>query len=407
MVIIATVKVNTRNSRDAPVQQTRNNNAIFWAPADFILPSGYTRLSENEDVLKCVDIIADLVSNMTIMLMQNGKNGDTRLRDALSKKIDIYPCEMMVRKTFIYNIVEDMLLAGNKVVFPKISLAREHFIENLVPWTTSSTSFINRTEESYQISHNGHVYSPDEVLHFVYKPSRQYPYVGEGIGPMVRRTVQDLAQAQATKSAFLKSKWKPSLIISTMADDEELKNPESRKKILNSYTETTEDGEPWVIPTGEIDVKTVQPLTLNDLAISDSMNLDKRSIARAIGVPPFLIGIGDFNKDAYNNFVETKILSIAMIIQQELTKKLLIAYDRYFKLNIDSLKQYALNERIAFVRDMCMLGIINRNEGRNEFGKSPVDLPGMNDYVALENYIPVAMLGEQKKLNKEGENNGA
>lgn len=406
MIYIAKVKVNTRNSRDAPAPQTRNGS-IFWAPSDFILPQGYTRLSDNEDVLKCVDIIADLVSNMTIMLMKNGENGDSRVKDALSKKIDIYPCAMMTRKTFIYNIVEDMLLSGNKVVFPQISVTREYFVENLIPWTTSSTSFINKTEKSYQIMHNGQIFNPDEVLHFVYKPLRSYPYVGEGIASMVKRTVQDLAQAQATKSAFLKSKWKPSLIISTMADDEDIKDPQKREKILESYTKTSEDGAPWLIPAGELDVKTVQPLTLNDLAISDSMQLDKRSIARAIGVPPFLIGIGDFNKDAYNNFIETKILSMAMIIQQEFTKKILVAYDRYFKLNIDSLKQYALNERITFVEKMTQLGIINRNEGRNEFGKSPVDVPGMNDYVALENYIPVAKLGEQKKLIHGGEESGA
>ena len=60
----------------------------------------------------------------------------------------------------------------------------------------------------------------------------------------------------------MRSKWKPSLIISIQADTEELQDKELRKKILGSYTDTTEAGEPWLIPAGEIDIKTVQPLTL-------------------------------------------------------------------------------------------------------------------------------------------------
>ena len=43
-------------------------------------------------------------------------------------------------------------------------------------------------------------------------------------------------------------------------------------------------------------------------------------------------------------------------------------------------------------------GLINRNEGRNAFDYSPVD--GLNEYVVLENYIPVEDVGKQKKLDK-------
>lgn len=403
MVYIAKITVKPHNSRDAP---QKRNGAIFWAPSDFILPEGFTPLSKNEDVLRCIHIIADRVSNMTIMLMQNGKNGDIRIKDALAKKIDIRPYSLTTRKSFVYNIVKDYCIHGNKVVFPYLSSRKEHFIEDLVPWSADSVSFANKTERSYQIVHNGKTYNQDEVLHFVMNPSNSYPYIGEGIAPNLRKTVSDLAQAQATKSAFLKSKWKPSLIISTMSDAEELEDKEKRKNILNSYTETSEAGEPWLIPAGEIDVKTVQPLTLNDLAISDSITLDKKSIAVSCGVPPFMLGVGNFNKDEYNNFIQTTILSHAMIVQQELTRGLLYAPDRYFKLNIDSLMQYSMQEIISQIKEMTSIGVINRNEGRNKLNLSPVDHPSMNEYTQLENYIPVDKLGKQKKLIQGGDNDG-
>jgi hypothetical protein len=45
-------------------------------------------------------------------------------------------------------------------------------------------------------------------------------------------------------------------------------------------------------------------------------------------------------------------------------------------------------------------GMMNRNEGRNMFDLSPVD--GLNEFVVLENYIPVQDVGNQKKLNNNG-----
>jgi hypothetical protein len=95
-----------------------------------------------------------------------------------------------------------------------------------------------------------------------------------------------------------------------------------------------------------------------------------------------------------------------MIVQQELTRGLLYAPDRYFKLNIDSLMQYSMQEIITYIKEMTSIGVTNRNEGRNKLNLSPVDHPSMNEYTQLENYIPVDKLGKQKKLIQGGDNNG-
>jgi HK97 family phage portal protein len=123
-------------------------------------------------------------------------------------------------------------------------------------------------------------------------------------------------------------------------------------------------------------------------------------IAAAIGIPGFMVGIGTFNKDEYNNFISTTIMSIAMIIQQELSKKLLYSPNMYFKFNPKSLMQYNLTEQVQFVKELVGGGMLNRNEGRAEFDYSPVDVDGMNDYTVLENYLQVADLSKQKKLLK-------
>lgn len=378
----------------------KKTRAAYWLvnEGEEMIP-GYTSLSENEEIIRCANIIADLVSSMTIMLMANGENGDFRIKNELSKRMDIYPSKIMDRKNFIFKIVRDMIMTGNSVAIPEIEGTS---IKNIRLLPASDCSFLQEGD-GYYISYRGIRIESDEALHFCLVPDRNYPFRGEGYKKAIKEAVLNLIQANTTKKGFLRSKWKPSLIISIQADAEELQDKELRRKILGSYTDTTEEGEPWLIPAGEIDVKTVQPLTLNDLAIQDSITLDRRTIATAIGIPPFLVGIGEFNKEAYNNFISTKIMSIAMIIQQQLTNKLLISPDMYWKMNPKSLMQYALSEHVAFVKEMVAGGMLNRNEGRNEFDYSPVNVPGMNDYIVLENYIPVEKVGDQKKLKDKGE----
>lgn len=374
----------------------------YWLQHDDMLcPTGYKPLSKNEEVIKCANIIADLVSSMTIMLMQNGENGDVRLKNELARKLDVSPNNFMTRKTFVFKIVKDMLLTGNSVARPSY---REGYLDNITLLKASETSF-REVGEGYNILYRGTCFEPDEVLHFVLVPNDDEPFRGEGYKNAIVETVGNLLQANATKTGFLKSKWKPSMVISINSDIEDLQDPEKRNNILGSYTTTTEAGEPWLIPAGEIDIKTIQPLTLNDLAIQDSITLDKKAVAAAFQIPPFMIGVGSFNKDEYNNFVSTKIMSVAMIIQQELTRKLIYGNDKYFKFNPKSLMQYNLSEKTSFVKEMVSGGMMNRNEGRNEFDYSPVDVEGMNDYNVLENYIPIADVGKQKKLDREEINN--
>ena len=49
---------------------------------------------------------------------------------------------------------------------------------------------------------------------------------------------------------------------------------------------------------------------------------------------------------------------------------------------------------------------MSRNEGRCELDYAPVDQQGMDEFIVLENFIPVAKVGDQKKLKQGGEKNG-
>jgi HK97 family phage portal protein len=369
---------------------------------NILLPNGYKPITKNEEVKKCIHKIADLVSSMTIMLMENSNDGDIRLKNELAKQIDVYPNKFMTRKNFIYKIVADMLTHGNAVVMPN---EEEGLLENLAIWDINSVTF-RGDFTGYEIEYKLQRFDPDELLHFVLIPDDLLPFKGQGFIPIVKETIANIVQANTTKTGFLQSKWRPSLIIKVESDAEGMQVQEERKKILNSYVGDTESGEPWIVPASEIDVKEVRPLSLQDLAIQESIELDKRAVAAAFGIPAFMVGVGTFNKDEYNNFISSVIMPIAKAIEQELTRKIVYKPTWYFRFNAKSLMQYDLGELTTHVKEMVAGGMLNRNEGRNAFDLSPVD--GLNEYVVLENYIPVEDVGNQKKLNnkslKGGEN---
>lgn len=377
-------------------EQQEKSSCAFLLSDQFkeMLLSGYTPLSKNPEVLACIDSIAGLISTMTIYLMGNTKNGDTRIKNNLSRLLDIEPNHYMTRKTFVFNIVKEMLLTGNAVVTP--TYTAEGYIDNLQPEASSAVSFI-QAGAGYYLLINGVRYEPDEVLHFVNNPKQPYPWLGNSYESNLRTVINTLSQAAETKKGFMESKWKPSLIIKADALTDDFGNETGREKILNDYIKANRAGEPWLVPADTFDVQEVKPLSLNDLALNDSVEIDKKTVASVLGVPPFVVGVGNFSKDEWNNFINTKIRQICNILEQEFTKKLILKPEWYVKFNSRSLYAYNISELSTVGANLYTRGIMTGNEVRDWMNQDPKD--GLDELVILENYIPQGMIGDQKKLN--------
>jgi HK97 family phage portal protein len=177
---------------------------------------------------------------------------------------------------------------------------------------------------------------------------------------------------------------------------EEFASKEGRKKLREQYLDSSESGEPWFIPAEAFSVEKVEPLNLNDLAIKDSITLDKQTAAAIVGVPAFIVGAGKFDADEFNNFIRMIVLPIAQAIQQELTRKLLISPNWYFRFNPRSLYAYSVTDIAEVTCNLTERAIIDRNEARDWIGYNPRE--GLSELSILENYIPYAKIGEQKKL---------
>lgn len=390
-----------RRSREPPANARSATDSALGAwlvgAAESLEVSGYTRLSDCPEVSAGVDTIAGLVGSMTIHLMQNSDGGDIRVRDALAAKVDISPYSLGTRKTFVEWIVRTMMTAGNGNAFV-LPVFRDGLLDDLVPMPDAVAV---ADGASYRVQWRGRTFAPDEVLHFVLRPSLTEPWRGTGYRVQLRDVAKNLRQANATKNAFMSQKWKPSVIIRVQGIADEFSGKEGRKKLLESYIDNDEAGQPWVVPADLLDVQQIKPLTLNDLAINDAVTLDKRTVASILHVPPFLLGVGDFNANEYNNFIRTTVMQNAQTIQQELTKKLLLSPDRYFKLNARSLFAYDLKELAEIGSNLYVRGMMEGNEVRDWVGLPPKE--GLNELIILENFIQLAKIGAQKKLLQGGD----
>lgn len=391
------MKKKNKNSRADP----QNGGTTFLCSMDaynVLCGTGYTKLSQNPEIISAVNKIADLVSSMTIHLMGNTENGDVRIKNELAKKLDIYPNRYMTRKTFIAAIVRLLLLEGdgNAVVLPSY---RNGLIEDLMPIRASAVGLIP-DGNGYYMTINGVEFLPENVLHFVINPDPDYPWRGNGYRIALKEVAENLKQAAVTKKGFMESKWKPSIVVKVDGMVEEFASKDGRRKLLQQYIESSGAGEPWMIPAEQFDVKEIRPLSLNDIALPDSVKLDKRTVASILDVPAFVVGEGSFNEAEWNNFISTRIRSVSNVLEQEFTRKLLISPDWYFRFNIRSLYAYDIEKLSRVGDDNYTRGIMTGNEVRDWIGLSPKE--GLDELIILENYIPAGMIGDQKKL-KGGE----
>lgn len=391
---------------DVPVPQPKTNNTIGYvlgSSFDDLCCTGYVSLDKCPEIIAGVQRIAELIGSMTIHLMQNTDDGDIRIRNRLSDTIDIRPMPNMTRSNWMTFIIMNLLLygKGNSIVFPH---TWEGFLQSLEPIAADRVLLMPRgaSRRYYDIYIDGIKRDPANLIHLVYNPDKYYPWKGSGIEVPLRDVANTLKQARKTEKAFMESKWKPSLIVKVDANIQQFNTPEGRKKILDDYVRGTEAGEPWLIPGEQFQVEQVKPLTLADLAINETVELDKKLVASILGVPPYLIGAGEFNRQEWNAFIQSKIGTLAKNVMQEFTNKLIINERWYLKFNTLSLMNYDIQSIYTVFGGLRTQGVVTGNEVRDQLGLSPKD--GLNELVMLENYIPADRLGDQEKLNGGNEN---
>lgn len=385
----------TRIRADNPAQTPRPLVALWLSDGDLCAP-GYTRLSDNPEIQTACLRIAEQIGSMTIYLMSNTDDGDIRIVNELSRMIDITPNGNMTRSQWMTVIGMNMLLfgKGNSIVMPH---TYGGILKSLEPIAASRVQLmpVGNSYREYRVLIDGQPHNPDDLLHITYNPDPKYLWKGRGVTVTLRDIANNLKQAQKTENAYMATEWKPSVIIRAASNDDLFSDPQQRSNFLDKYIKTARAGEPWLIPLDQMDVQQVKPLTLADLAIKDTVELDKKTVAAVVGVPAFLLGVGEFKRNEYNNFIQTRIKPIAQNIAQEMTRVLITSPKWYLQFNYWSLIDYDLEAVSSVMLAGSDRGFVNGDEWRDRVHLPPA---GLKEYRPLENYIPYDMAGQQSKL---------
>lgn len=355
---------------------------------------GYHQIMDAPEVAAGVWIIADLIASMPIHLMENGKSGDIRIHDALARKLDVEPWNLGTRQLWVQWIISQELCHGEAFVIPQTN---GMMIADLPP-APGAYAYRQPGDTGYRVRYKGIDLDPDNVLHFRLRPDPDYPWRGLGPEVQLQQVVDSILQTGITKTAYMSSEYKPPIIIAVNSDSD-LADENVREDFIRKMLKRSDPSAPLIVPADMMTVSQAKPLSLTDLAIRDGVELDRRTVATILDMPPFLLGVGSFNRDEFNNFIARRIMPIARGFEQELTKKLVFSPTRYWRLNARGLYSYSLTDLANIARDWRAAGLMTGNEGRNWLDLPPLD--GLDELVMLENYIPTDRLGDQKKLTQE------
>lgn len=374
----------------------RSDPVAMWFSADCSVPLGYHRLLDAPEVAACVDRICAIISGATIHLVESNKKGDRRIRDELSYFVDVQPwAPMGTRSAWMSWLVATLLTVGdgNAYVLPHVQrIAGRLIITGLEPMPGAVA--VPDEDSVYKVHWQGGIYEPDELVPFRLFADLDTPWRGRGYRVQAGRIAASLKQTGELKDSLSSPQYKPPVLVAVNSDVD-FADPAAREAFVENYLENSESGKPWVFSADLLQVSQLKPLSLTDLAIKDTVELDKRTVASIFGVPPFLLGLGGYNEAEYNGFVRTVIVPLCKSIEQSLTNSLLISPNRYFRFNRRHLYAYDLKSLIDMDLAMADRGYLNGDEVREDAYRDPA---GLTEYKVLENYIPYDLSGSQQKL---------
>lgn len=372
----------------------KGNAVAVWLRGSGKCPAGFHRLIDCAEYRGIVDSYSAVIGSATIYLMQNGKYGNKRLHNALSRKIDIEPWSLGTRQLFISWIVGTMLGEGdgNAFVLPHFDPSTGNLLD-LEPMPDAVAQPINNGRD-YQVIWRGKKYDRDTVIPFRIFPDPQQPWKGSGWKVPACRILESISNFEAVKANLSSPDYQPPMIVYA-ALDEDVFSDEKRQKFREKYLEDVERGKPWILPDNVLKVDRWQPLSLSDLAVKDGCELDRKALATLTGTPPFMVGEGTFSQAEYNNWIRSRVLPICQSITQPLTLCLLDNPNWFFTMPEKRLYSYTPMELATMGLALADHGYAMGDEVRD---MAMLDPAGLTDFRALENFIPYDMAALQNKL---------
>ena len=360
-------------------------------------PPGYIRLVDCPEIQGAIDIYASVIGNATIYLMENREDGDHRLHNRLASKIDVDPYHLTTRQGFVAWIVSTMMGEGDGNAFVLPHFDYSGYLLDLEPMPGAFAQPIEDRRD-YEVRWRDKILPSDAVLHFRLFPDPDLPWKGRGYRVTGQQLADALAGSNALQTNLTDPDYKPPMVVYANLEND-IFDDDKREEFRRKYLEDNDRGKPWVLPQDTVKVEQLKPLSLADLAIKDTSELNRTAVATLLNMPPFLLGVGSFNREQYNAWIKNSILPKCQVITQTLTRCLLDRDDWYFVMPEKRLYSYTPMEMVTMLLAMSDRGYVDGDEVRDA---AMMDPRGLTELKVLENYIPADMSGLQNKLIQGG-----
>ncbi len=383
-------------------RRNRDRSILAWflSGSSSDLPRGYLRLLDCPEIQAAIDTYASVIGSATIYLMEHRDDGDHRLHNRLARKLDITPWSEGTRQAWVSWIVSTMMGEGdgNAFVLPHFAFGGDEpgILLDLEPMPGAVPVALD-DGRSYEVLWRGQRFDRRALLHFRLFPDPQFPWRGRGYRMTGAELADAIGGADALKASLTSPDYKPPMIV--YADvDSDFFSDEKREELRKKYLEDTDSGKPWILPEGVMKAEQFKPLSLTDLAIKDTTELNRTAVAALYRMPPFLLGVGPFNREEYNAWIKRSVLPVCQGITQVLTLGLLDNEDWYFAMPEKRIYAYTPLELVDMGLAMSDRGFANGDEVRDF---AMMDPAGLTEFRPLENYIPWDMVALQSKLQPQ------
>jgi phage portal protein BeeE len=358
--------------------ETRNGKVGIVKSHDFFTndcsDGNYIPLIRNDTVYSCINYVATIVASISIKQYEyNETGGKKSIYDGLTRILNDLPNDTQTRYTFMHDLVSRILIDGEAyaiMVPQKITVQGE---KKIGIGQIILVDGVNSLNGKYFA--NGQSIDPKDLMIFTNSS------ISVTLSALLKEVIKNLSLGDETKSVFYSGAYMPNLLFkvnsdSDLWDTEKSEVDESGRpivtetrveKIINRFFKPKK-GNPIVIPDGKFEMEQIKPLSMKDIALNESIQLDKKRVASIIGVPGYVVGEGVFTEVEFTHFVSTKIAPLCIMIEKELTRKILFSNTRAFSFNVNSLLRGKPSERLAIYQTMGTLGAITSNEVRESEG---------------------------------------
>ena len=400
--------------KEAPVVYYNSINTSYQQKTryDQLSEEGYT---ENAIVKKCIDLIANNASRVTINLFRGDQEVDEHpLLDLLTS-----PNPTQGQVEFFSGLYSYLLISGNSYILESgAENAPPIELYTLRPDRIRIKGSQTAIPKAYDYIIGGQIansYEVDpatgnsKVKHIkLFNPLDDY----YGLSP-IQSAATDIDQhnlANKHNVNLLQNGARPSGAVVFKPKDEtgaqiQLSDTQ-RNQLMTDLTQrfsgTGNAGKPMLLE-GDFDWKEMG-LSPKDMDFIQLKNMSAKDIALIFGVPSQLIGIPD--AQTYSNFAEAKlalynetIIPLLDRIQSDLNEWLVPRFgdDLEMRYDIDSIPAMAEQRTRVFesVTQGVQNGILTRNEAREQLGYEPI--PGGDSLLVPATLMPLNVAGDESQ----------